>query len=215
MLRGAGPLENDLQDVSMGFKYVNMADITRDPSATPRNGAPGDPAEGQSVSGKPRDSLIAHVELFFFAYRDFTGDPDAVLAQFGFGRAHHRVLHFVCRNPGLRVANLLEILKITKQSLARVLKQLIGEGFIVQRAGAEDRRERLLYPTAKGTRLADRLMALQVQRVETALAAAGPEAEAATRQFLLAMISEEDRAQVEALTRASAADGKNGGEDGT
>lgn len=215
MLRGAGPLENDLQDVSMGFKYVNMADITRDPSATPRNGAPGDPAEGQSVSGKPRDSLIAHVELFFFAYRDFTGDPDAVLAQFGFGRAHHRVLHFVCRNPGLRVANLLEILKITKQSLARVLKQLIGEGFIVQRAGAEDRRERLLYPTAKGTRLADRLMALQVQRVEAALAAAGPEAEAATRQFLLAMISEEDRAQVEALTRASAADGKNGGEDGT
>ncbi len=199
----------------MGFKYVNMADITRDPSANPRTGAPGDTAEGQSVPGKPRESLIAHVELFFFAYRDFTGDPDAVLAQFGFGRAHHRVLHFVCRNPGLRVANLLEILKITKQSLARVLKQLIGDGFIVQRAGAEDRRERLLYPTAKGTRLADRLMALQVQRVEAALAAAGPEAEAATRQFLLAMISEEDRDQVRTLTRAAGRDDKSGGEDGT
>jgi DNA-binding MarR family transcriptional regulator len=199
----------------MGFKYVNMADITRDPSANLRNGSSGEAASGQAAPGKPRESLIAHVELLFFAYRDFTGDPDAVLAQFGFGRAHHRVLHFVCRNPGLRVANLLEILKITKQSLARVLKQLIGDGFIVQRAGAEDRRERLLYPTTKGTRLADRLMALQVQRVEAALAAAGPEAEAATRQFLLAMISEEDRDQVKALVRASAADGKSGGEDGT
>jgi DNA-binding MarR family transcriptional regulator len=199
----------------MGFKYVNMADITRDPSANPRNGSSGEAASGQAAPGKPRESLIAHVELLFFAYRDFTGDPDAVLAQFGFGRAHHRVLHFVCRNPGLRVANLLEILKITKQSLARVLKQLIGDGFIVQRAGAEDRRERLLYPTTKGTRLADRLMALQVQRVEAALAAAGPEAEAATKQFLLAMISEEDRDQVKALVRASRRGDKSGGEDGT
>jgi DNA-binding MarR family transcriptional regulator len=199
----------------MGFKYVNMADITLAPPTTPHNVSSGEPPSAQPAPGKPRESLIAHVELLFFAYRDFTGDPDAVLAQFGFGRAHHRVLHFVCRNPGLRVANLLEILKITKQSLARVLKQLIGDGFIVQRAGAEDRRERLLYPTTKGTRLADRLMALQVQRVEAALAAAGPEAEAATKQFLLAMISEEDRDQVKALVRASRRGDKSGGEDGT
>jgi DNA-binding MarR family transcriptional regulator len=142
------------------------------------------------------------MELLFFAYRDFTGDPDAVLAQYGFGRAHHRVLHFVNRNPGLRVANLLEILKITKQSLARVLKQLIGEGFITQKAGAEDRRERLLYLTAKGARLAEKLTLLQVSRIEAALAASGSEAEIATRRFLLAMISEEDRAQVEALVGA-------------
>ena len=199
----------------MGFKYVNMADITRDPSANLRNGSSAAAAEGQSAPGKPRDSLIAHVELLFFAYRDFTGDADAVLDQFGFGRAHHRVLHFVSRNPGLRVANLLDILKITKQSLARVLKQLIGDGFIVQRAGAEDRRERLLYLTSKGTRLADRLMALQVQRVDEALAAVGPEAEAATKKFLLAMISPEDRDQVKALVSASATDGESGGKDGT
>ena len=166
-----------------------------------RGGPRRDGAEDDAEIGAGRADLIAHVELLFFAYRDFTGDPDAVLAQYGFGRAHHRVLHFVHRNPGLRVANLLEILKITKQSLARVLKQLIGEGFIVQKAGAEDRRERLLYATLKGARLADKLMALQVRRLEAALAAAGPEAEAATKRFLLAMISDDDRPQVETLVR--------------
>lgn len=186
----------------MAFKYVNMADITRDPSANRRGATPRDGADRDGNLPTPREDLVAHAELLFFAYRDFTGDPDAVLAQYGFGRAHHRVLHFVHRNPGLRVANLLEILKITKQSLARVLKQLIGEGFIAQREGAEDRRERLLYATVKGTRLADRLTALQVRRLEAALAAAGPEAEAATKRFLLAMISDEDRQQVETLVRA-------------
>jgi len=151
-----------------------------------------------------RDHIIACIELLFFAYRDFTGDPDAVLAQYGFGRAHHRVLHFVHRNPGLRVAHLLEILKITKQSLARVLKQLIDDGFITQRAGPEDRRERLLYVTAKGARLADKLTTMQVKRVENALSKAGPGAELATRRFLLAMITEADQQQVEALVRIAA-----------
>jgi DNA-binding MarR family transcriptional regulator len=188
----------------MAFKYVNMADITRDPPSTPRNTPQRNSAEERDLRAQDRPDLVAHVELLFFAYRDFTGDPDAVLAQYGFGRAHHRVLHFVHRNPGLRVANLLEILKITKQSLARVLKQLVEDGFITQKAGAEDRRERLLYATIKGTRLAERLTELQVQRVEAALKAAGPDAEAATRRFLLAMISEEDRTQVETLVRVLA-----------
>ncbi len=92
------------------------------------------------------------------------GDPDEVLAKLGFGRAHHRVLHFVNRNPGMKVADLLDVLKITKQSLGRVLKQLIDEGYIVQREGANDRRQRLLYVTPAGRssghatlrRLADR-----------------------------------------------------------
>lgn len=186
----------------MAFKYVNMADITRDPPRARRNALQRDRSEARGDDAEPsRPELVTHVELLFFAYRDFTGDPDAVLDQYGFGRAHHRVLHFVNRNPGLRVANLLEILKITKQSLARVLKQLIEEGFIVQKAGAEDRRERLLFATPKGTRLAERLTTLQVKRVEDALAAAGPEAEAATRAFLLAMISDADRVQVESLVR--------------
>lgn len=186
----------------MAFKYVNMADITRDPLRPRRPSA----SRGATVGGEDslcRPELITHVELLFFAYRDFTGDPDTVLTQFGFGRAHHRVLHFVNRNPGLRVANLLDILKITKQSLARVLKQLIEDGFIVQKAGAEDRRERLLFATQKGTRLAERLTKLQVKRIEDALLAAGPEAEAATRAFLLAMISDTDRPQVETLVRSA------------
>src|SRR5262249_60152332 len=76
------------------------------------------------------------IELLFFAYRDFIGDPDEVLAKFNFGRAHHRVLHFVNRNPGMKVAELLDILKITKQSLGRVLKQLIDDGYVVQKEGA-------------------------------------------------------------------------------
>src|SRR5262249_58423916 len=94
--------------------------------------------------------LITGVELLFFAYRDFTGEADAVLAEFGLGRAHHRVLHFVNRNPGLKVADLLEILKITQQSLARVLKLLVDQGWIRQIAGQADRRQRLLHSTAKG-----------------------------------------------------------------
>src|SRR6478752_751490 len=182
-----------------------MADITSDgvpvrrnarssSSAQPTNGAAPDGADDPA-----REELVACAELLFFAYRDFTGDPDAVLEEYGFGRAHHRVLHFVNRHPGLRVAHLLDILKITKQSLARVLKQLIDENFVVQRAGENDRRERLLYLTAKGSRLAEKLTALQIERIERALAAAGPGADDATRKFLFAMIADADRARVETL----------------
>src|SRR5262249_56870074 len=92
---------------------------------------------------------------------DFVGDPDDVLAKFSFGRAHHRVLHFVNRNPGMKVAALLDILKITKQSLGRVLKQLVDQGYIEQREGERDRRQRLLYVTPKRADLALRLAHLQ------------------------------------------------------
>lgn len=157
-------------------------------------------AHGDS-SHNGRESLMACVELLFFAYRDFTNDADKVLEKYGFGRAHHRVLHFVNRNPGLRVADLLHILKITKQSLARVLKQLIDEGFVAQRSGKEDRRERRLYLTAKGTKLAEKLANLQIRRIGEALDKAGPGADDATRSFLFAMIAEKDRDRVRALIR--------------
>jgi DNA-binding MarR family transcriptional regulator len=143
--------------------------------------------------------LVAMVELLFFAYRDFVGGPDAVLAELGFGRAHHRVLHFVNRNPGLRVADLLGILMITKQSLARVLKQLVDEGYIEQAPGASDRRERRLHPTAKGCTLANRLLELQTRRLGQALAAAGPGAERQAAAFLAGVIQDDDRAAAEAL----------------
>jgi|SRR5215470_13357847 len=136
------------------------------------------------------------IELLFFAYRDFVGDPDGVLADLGFGRAHHRVLHFVNRNPGMKVAELLDILKITKQSLGRVLKQLIDEGYITQQEGAKDRRQRLLYATAKGEQLALKLAGLQTARIARALADLGPRAHDEARAFLLAMISAEERDRV-------------------
>src|ERR671935_459704 len=125
-------------------------------------------ASDRSISGAERAARGSEpswdvIELLFFAYRDFTSDPDDVLAKFGFGRAHHRVLHFVNRNPGMKVAELLDLLKITKQSLGRVLKQLIDQGYVVQKEGANDRRQRLLYVTSKGGALALKLAALQTE----------------------------------------------------
>jgi DNA-binding MarR family transcriptional regulator len=184
-----------------------MTDITSDSVPGRRNTRSSSSA--QSTNGSPpealpdqaREELVACAELLFFAYRDFTGGPDAVLEEYGFGRAHHRVLHFVHRQPGLRVADLLDILKITKQSLARVLKQLIGKGFVMQKHGNDDRRERRLFVTAKGGRLADKLTALQIKRIEAALAKAGPGARELARRFLFAMIAESDRPRVEALLK--------------
>jgi DNA-binding MarR family transcriptional regulator len=136
------------------------------------------------------------IELLFFAYRDFVGDPDDALAKFGFGRAHHRVLHFVNRNPGMKVAALLDILKITKQSLGRVLKQLVDEGYIEQKEGERDRRQRLLFATPKGAELALRLARLQTARIARALAEVGPGAHEAARKFLTAMIDPDGRDRV-------------------
>ena len=147
-------------------------------------------------------ALLELAELLFFAYRDFTREPDKILEQIGFGRAHHRVLHFVNRHAGLRVADLLEILKITKQSLGRVLKQLVDEGYITQQAGKTDRRERLLTTTARGKELAGRLVRPQLERIARALEASGAESRFHVDNFLSEMINEADRAQVSQLLRA-------------
>jgi DNA-binding MarR family transcriptional regulator len=136
------------------------------------------------------------IGLLFFAYRDFTSDPDQILAQYGFGRAHHRVVHFVNRRPGLTVAELLDVLKITKQSLARVLKQLIDTGHIVQVQGPRDRRQRELYPTAKGRALLLALAAPQSRRIAKALEGADSGDRAAVERFLRNMVNPELRAQI-------------------
>jgi DNA-binding MarR family transcriptional regulator len=133
------------------------------------------------------------IELLFFAYRDFVSDPDHVLESLEFGRAHHRVLHFVNRNPGMKVADLLDILRITKQSLGRVLKQLMDEGYVLQKEGPDDRRHRLLFVTPKGEQLAMKLAGLQTQRIARALSDLGPGAQEAARAFLAAMIDAESR----------------------
>ena len=139
------------------------------------------------------------IELFFFAYRDFTSDPDQILDAYGFGRAHHRVLHFVNRMPGLTVAELLDVLKITKQSLARVLKQLIDAGFVDQRPGPKDRRQRLLYVTDTGAALAHRLVEMQSRRIRAALAAVPAERRAGAEEFLRGIIDGGERAKVARL----------------
>jgi DNA-binding MarR family transcriptional regulator len=136
------------------------------------------------------------IELLFFAYRDFVSDPDHVLEKFSFGRAHHRVLHFVNRNPGMKVADLLETLSITKQSLGRVLRELIEQGYVLQKEGPDDRRHRLLYVTPKGEQLAMRLAGLQTERISRALAGLGPNAHQSARDFLAAMIDPESRDEV-------------------
>lgn len=133
------------------------------------------------------------IELLFFAYRDFVGDPDEVLLKYAFGRAHHRVLHFVNRNPGMKVADLLDILNITKQSLGRVLKQLVDQGFILQKEGEQDRRQRLLYVTPKGEALSLKLAQLQTERINRAFGELGPGAHEAARRFLTAMIDSDNR----------------------
>jgi DNA-binding MarR family transcriptional regulator len=147
----------------------------------------------KSLSIPAEESLVEIIELLFFAYRDFISDPDAILARSRFGRAHHRVLHFVDRNPGLRVADLLDILKITKQSLARVLKELIDSGLIEQRTGLEDRRQRLLYATAAGQALSVSLSAPQERRIKAALAKLGPGARETVTAFLFGMIDQPER----------------------
>jgi DNA-binding MarR family transcriptional regulator len=173
-----------------------MADINSE--LLSRHRAPVDQRTGKTGTPNADPQLITFVELLFFAYRDFTREADAILAEFGLGRAHHRVLHFVNRHPGLRVADLLDILKITKQSLARVLKELVDKGWIVQMAGETDRRQRLLYATDKGAALSSRLDAMQTRRVAQALEAAGGNQDAVAR-FLFAMITKEERAPVEML----------------
>jgi DNA-binding MarR family transcriptional regulator len=160
-----------------------MADISITTASNPRAAAAA--AELVPEIGEPYFDLI---ELLFFAYRDFVGDPDEVLAKLRFGRAHHRVLHFVNRNPGMKVADLLDVLKITKQSLGRVLKQLIDDGYVLQKEGANDRRQRLLYVSPAGEALAMKLAGLQTARIAGVLAELGPGAREAARRFLAGMI---------------------------
>jgi len=179
-------LRADRDSLTATQNYVNMADLNLPVARSSLH------AE-RAARAEPIWDVI---ELLFFAYRDFTGDPDEVLAKLGFGRAHHRVLHFINRNPGMKVAELLEILRITKQSLGRVLKQLIRLGYVVQMEGANDRRQRLLYVTSKGETLAMKLAELQTARIARALAELGPNARETACRFLAAVINAEQRDSV-------------------
>ncbi len=155
----------------------------------------GDP--GAAASSIPYELI----ELFFFAYRDFVSDPDRLLAELNFGRAHHRVLHFVDRNPGLTIAELLDILKITKQSLNRVLKELVEQEFIEVRTGHADRRQRHLHSTLRGRNLAGKLAEVQGQRIRSALGLGSAHMQPSVEAYLTALIDPQERKRVLARIR--------------
>jgi DNA-binding MarR family transcriptional regulator len=156
-------------------------------------------------AAEPGAPMYELIELMFFAYRDFAGDADHLLATLGFGRAHHRVLHFVSRRPGLTIAELLDILKITKQSLNRVLKRLIDRDYVSACPGMKDRRQRQLFPTARGRALALDVAILQSRRFARVFGELPEGARAQAIDFLLAMIDAGGRDKVAAMTGSGSA----------
>jgi DNA-binding MarR family transcriptional regulator len=165
--------------------------------------APPPPPAGRNLLFLREEELRLAQDLLFFGYRDFTAGADAILAELGMGRAHHRVLHFVGRRPGITVGELLGILGITKQSLGRVLQPLIEEGYVAQSAGRSDRRQRLLTLTETGEALERRLFERQREWVTQAYKEAGPAAVEGFRRVMRGLMGPEARAQLERLEQAS------------
>lgn len=169
-------------------------------------------ADGRSASAVRGDSLLFLTdeqlrqgsEAMFFAYRGFTADPDRILANMAYGRAHHRAIHFIGRAPGTTVNNLLNILGVTKQSLNRVLRTLISDGLVLNTVGKADKRERHLYLTDEGRALEQKLSDAQRARLRAAFRDAGPEAVAGFRTVLEAMMDPEMRASYARLRDSSA-----------
>ena len=153
----------------------------------------GAPQGGQSLLFLTDAQLRKGIEAMFFAYRGFTADPDRILVDQGYGRAHHRAIHFIHRAPGTTVNNLLNILGVTKQSLNRVLRTLIADGLVSNTVGTVDKRERHLHLTDKGVALEAALSDAQCARMRDAYRAAGPEAVAGFRAVLEAMMDEDMR----------------------
>ncbi|OWJ80725.1 MarR family winged helix-turn-helix transcriptional regulator [Haematobacter genomosp. 1] len=151
------------------------------------------PVQGEGLLFLTDEQLRKGIEAMFFAYRGFTADPDRILEQYDYGRAHHRALHFIHRCPGTTVNNLLAILGVTKQSLNRVLRALVEDGLVESRVGRNDKRERHLYLTERGTVLERDLSEAQRARMRAAYRAVGPEAVAGFRQVLEAMMDPEMR----------------------
>jgi len=161
------------------------------------------PHSGESLLFLTDEHLRQGIEAMFFAYRGFTADPDRILADMAYGRAHHRAIHFINRAPGTTVNNLLNILGVTKQSLNRVLRTLIADGLVQSRVGRNDKRERHLYLTDEGRALEQELSDAQRARMRLAFRTAGPEAVAGFRTVLEAMMDPEMRESFDRLRDSS------------
>jgi len=148
---------------------------------------------GESLLFLTDEQLRQGIEAMFFAYRGFTADPDRILTQMAYGRAHHRAVHFINRAPGTTVNNLLAILGVTKQSLNRVLRALIADGLVESRVGSIDKRERHLFLTEAGRELESQLSGAQRARMRAAFRDAGPEAVVGFKQVLEAMMDNDMR----------------------
>ncbi len=159
---------------------------------------------GRNLLFLREEELRLAQDLLFFGYRDFTAGADAILAELGLGRAHHRVLHFVGRRPGITVGELLAILGITKQSLARVLTPLMEQDYVLQAAGRNDRRQRLLSLTPKGEALERRLYERQREAVIRAYREAGPEAVEGFRRVMRGLMGPDARAALDRVERGGA-----------
>ena len=147
------------------------------------------------------DQLLQGIELLFFAYRGFTSDPDRILENYTYGRAHHRAVHFIHRRPGTTVNSLLEILGVTKQSLNRVLRQLIEDGLVESKVGEKDRRERHLFLTAEGQKLESELSSTQRKRLRAAYKEAGPDAVQGFRKVLENIMDPAMRQYIQSLAK--------------
>ena len=159
---------------------------------------------GESLLFLTDEQLRKGIEAMFFAYRGFTADPDRILADHAYGRAHHRAIHFINRSPGTTVNNLLNILGVTKQSLNRVLRALIEDGLVESRVGTRDKRERHLFLTEAGAVLEAKLSGAQRARMRAAFRVAGPDAVAGFRTVLEAMMDPELQKHFNALKEGGA-----------
>jgi DNA-binding MarR family transcriptional regulator len=157
---------------------------------------------GSSLLFLREEEIRLAQDLLFFAYRDFTAAADTVLDELGLGRAHHRALHYIGRNPGISVSDLLGILRITKQSLARVLAALVARGYVTQTPGRADRRQRLLALTAEGEALERRLFERQRERIAAAFREAGAPAVEGFRRVMRGIMNEAARAYIDRIEAA-------------
>ena len=165
----------------------------------------GSGAAGNSLLFLREEQLRLAQDMLFLAWRDFSAVVDPVLAEAELGRAHHRALHFIGRMPGLTVTDLLAVLCITKQSLARVLGALVEGGYVSQTAGRQDRRQRLLRLTQAGEMLERQLFERQREQLLAAYREAGGPAVEGFGQVLRALMSRAGRSSLDELRAAQAA----------
>jgi DNA-binding MarR family transcriptional regulator len=173
--------------------------------AGPQPQAQGQPAAGTNLLFLREEEIRTAQDLLFFAYRDFTGAADRILEELDLGRAHHRALHFIGRNPGIAVTDLLGLLRITKQSLARVLGLLVEQDYVAQCPGRADRRQRLLTLTAKGQALERRLFEQQRERIASAYRDAGSAAVEGFRRVMRGIMDDAARSYIETTDSAARA----------